>query len=87
MRIEGVNIILNRSSGFVIEAPDKVINCLIYVQKSDLGVDHPIVIRSGASFGSNSIVSEIPEPIWLDKDSGDDFSGVGNNIFRKKNGA
>jgi hypothetical protein len=84
MHISGVDITINRSSTFLVEAPDKVQGCLIRVKKSEPGSDHPIVIRSRATFRANTIISEIPEPVLLDTDSGNDFLGVGDNYFKKE---
>jgi len=84
LKISGADITINRSSTFLVEAPDNVEGCLIRVKKSEPGSDHPIIIRSRATFRVNTIISEIPEPVWLDKDSGNDFLGVGDNYFKNE---
>ena len=79
MKIEGAEIVLNQSSLFELESPDKVEHCLIKVKKSEPGIEHPIRIKSDAIFKNNSVLSQIPSPIFCDTESGHNFWGVGGN--------
>lgn len=84
MKIEGADITISRSSTFLLDATDSVESCLIKIEKSEIGSDYPIIIRSGAIFQRNIVVSKIPGPIWLDKKSGDYFLGVGDNYYKEE---
>jgi hypothetical protein len=84
MKIEGADITISRSSLVIVESTDTVRSCLIKIKKSELGIDHPIVIKDGATFERNIIKSEIPKPIWLDAISSDDFLGVGDNYYHEE---
>ncbi len=82
MKIANAVITISQSSLFLVEPSDVVEYCVIEVKKSTPGTDHPIVIKSGASFKSNCINSEIESPILCDAKSGDDFSNVRDNLVK-----
>lgn len=81
MQIDSTEITITQSSIFSLEPTDSVKHCLIKVQKSKLGVEHPIRIQSRATFQDNYIRSEIPAPILCDTSLGNDFLKVGDNYF------
>lgn len=83
MKIQGADITISQSSLFIVESTDFVESCLIKIKKSEPGVDHPIVIKGGATFQKNIVKSEIPKPIWLDEISSDNFLGVGDNYYHE----
>ncbi len=82
MKIGHTVISINQGGTFVIESPDIVAYCVIEIKKSTPGVEHPIVIKSGAVFECNSINSEIDGSILCDARSGSDFSSVRDNLVR-----
>lgn len=76
MKIEGATIYASRSSLLEIEAKDSIVNCIIKVSDSVLGVKHLIRIKSGAEFRGNHVLSTVPEPILSDE-----LSVACDNIF------
>ena len=85
MEIKNLEITLYQDSQFIVGALDSVKDCFIHVKKSKEHTTNlrPIVIKSGGTFEFNTVESEIPEPVWLDKESGDDFQRTGNNYYHQ----
>jgi hypothetical protein len=64
MNLSGAEIILNRSSTFVLDGEDDVSGCKLNINRDDgIGTDTPIIVRGNAVLIENVIQSEMDYPI------------------------
>lgn len=64
MQLQGAEIILNRSSTFVLGGTDEASACKFnIIRDNGMGTDTPIIIRDDAVFRENVILGEIDYPI------------------------